>query len=282
MNLIKKYSRKIKFYAKSSYNLYSDNHIELLPAHIAFFTLWSLVPIVLLWDVVVKVFSFTGLDLDDVSKMYIQDVTDGLNNINTSFEFSRDWSAVVFLLFIIYLSSKAFEAIIKVTNYIYGLEEETNFLLVKLKGMFLSVIVMVSFVAILTISVLGTSIVEFIQSEFTDYNFLSLIELLKWPTTFVFIFTIVFVVYYSSTSRVVSWKLIIPGTAFTTFGWVFATYAYSIYVNEYADYSKIFSGFSSIVVLLIWIYILSVILIVGLVINATYFKEKLLNASKVN
>ena len=54
------------------------------------------------------------------------------------------------------------------------------------------------------------------------------------------------------------------------------TKVFSLYVNNYANYSHLYGGLASIVVLMIWIYYLSYIFVVGMSLNSQKDDEKLL------
>lgn len=65
------------------------------------------------------------------------------------------------------------------------------------------------------------------------------------------------------------------GALFTTIAWVIATSVYSVYANDYANYNVFYSSLASIVVLMIWVYILSYTLVIGIAINSNVFLKEM-------
>ena len=65
------------------------------------------------------------------------------------------------------------------------------------------------------------------------------------------------------------------GALFTTIGWIIVTAIYSFYISHFANYQMFYGGISTIIVMMIWIYFLSYILVMGIAINqANYSIDK--------
>jgi len=63
------------------------------------------------------------------------------------------------------------------------------------------------------------------------------------------------------------------GALFTTVGWIITTAIYSYYAIHFANYDFFYGGLSSIVVLMVWVYALSYILVIGIAINVNEYKR---------
>lgn len=259
---------KISRYLTSAYDLFSSNNIAMLPAYIAFFTMWSIVPIIILWDTIEK-FIPAYLSIDSINT---KSVTDAFNFINMDFSIGE--GSYILFVFILYLSSKPFTSIISASNYIYGLTDKSNFIKVKLKSVFLALLLLITLILLLIIPVLGDKIVQIIEDIIGNVRLFDMLENIRWPVTILYLFVVVFLIYFASPSKRMKFRFFLPGTILTTLGWVLITFLYAIYVNRFADYAKIYSSFTSVVILMIWLYLISYILIIGLVINAAYFREK--------
>ena len=59
------------------------------------------------------------------------------------------------------------------------------------------------------------------------------------------------------------------GALFTTIGWLIASEVYSLYTTYFVRYDVFYGSISSILVLLIWVYLMAYIFSLGLIINAT-------------
>ena len=65
------------------------------------------------------------------------------------------------------------------------------------------------------------------------------------------------------------------GSFFTTIVWMIITAIYSYYTINIADYSVFYGSISSIIMFMVWIYMLSYVLVIGISINsAVYMHNK--------
>lgn len=64
----------------------------------------------------------------------------------------------------------------------------------------------------------------------------------------------------------------LPGAIFSTVGWIVFSYVFSIYFNNFSNYSYMYGSLTAVVVLMLWIYFCICILFLGAEIN--YFYEK--------
>ena len=66
----------------------------------------------------------------------------------------------------------------------------------------------------------------------------------------------------------------LPGAIFTATGWVIASMIFSFYVNNFGNYSKTYGSLGGIIVLLIWLYMTSIMIVLGGEINGAYASLK--------
>lgn len=61
---------------------------------------------------------------------------------------------------------------------------------------------------------------------------------------------------------------------FSTIGWIITSILFSIYVNQFSDFTKTYGSLGGVMILLIWLYISSIIILVGGEINALLFNRR--------
>jgi membrane protein len=66
------------------------------------------------------------------------------------------------------------------------------------------------------------------------------------------------------------WRFISPGTVFSTGGWVAATLGFGFYVNHFGTYDRIYGTLGAVIATLVWIWMSSMIFLVGAEINAIW------------
>jgi membrane protein len=63
---------------------------------------------------------------------------------------------------------------------------------------------------------------------------------------------------------------VLPGTIFTVIGWTALSYFFTIFVNYIANFSFLYGSLSTIIILMLWLYFSSIILILGGELNSVF------------
>lgn len=80
--------------------------------------------------------------------------------------------------------------------------------------------------------------------------------------------------YKYTPSRKLRTKEVLPGSIFTTISFGITSFIFSFYVNNFGNYSKLYGGIGAIIILMTWIYLFSVILLLGGELNASIIYVK--------
>lgn len=76
------------------------------------------------------------------------------------------------------------------------------------------------------------------------------------------------VLYRIAPARRPSWRGVVPGVALFVPGWLVATFGLSLYVENFGSYADTYGALAGVIILLLWFYISSIILLVGGELNA--------------
>ena len=68
-------------------------------------------------------------------------------------------------------------------------------------------------------------------------------------------------------------KYVNKGALYTTILWLLSSACYSFYVSNIANYTIKYGSLANIIILLIWLYIMSYILVFGTAINVNEYKK---------
>ena len=68
-------------------------------------------------------------------------------------------------------------------------------------------------------------------------------------------------------------RAILPGAALATLAWIILSFGYSIYTENFSNYSAVYGALSAIIVLMIWLYLTALTLILGAEFNHTLFNH---------
>ena len=98
-------------------------------------------------------------------------------------------------------------------------------------------------------------------------------DLVKWPISFLIIYFNIKLIYAISPSKQIPSNETTNGAFFTTVIWVISTGIFSYYVTNFAKYDILYGNLSTIIMLMIWMYVLCYVFVLGMAINATKYNN---------
>ena len=128
----------------------------------------------------------------------------------------------------------------------------------------------------LSVPVFGNTIFKIIATLNNGSNIRSLAikiyAILKYPLSLVFIFVAIRLLYIMAPDKKIKRKNVLYGSLFTTICWIIVTKCYSIYVENFTNYTTFYGGLASILILMLWLYLLSYIFVLGMALNASKYE----------
>ncbi|MEW8955356.1 YihY/virulence factor BrkB family protein [Clostridium sp.] len=173
------------------------------------------------------------------------------------------------LILTIWTASSGFRAIIRGLNKAYDTEESRGLINRYILSIIFTFAISFIVVSALVLLVFGR-ILEKHLFRITGYNllFLQIWQFLRYGVV-VFIMVFVFILLYVFTPcKRQKWINVLPGAVFTTIGWIITSLGFSFYVNNFANYSRVYGGIGAVVVLMTWLYLSSLIILLGGEVNA--------------
>lgn len=177
----------------------------------------------------------------------------------------------------IWSSSKGIMSIIKAVNRAFDLEESRPFW--KLRGLAIIFTIALFFILVIAFSTLIFGEVLF-NAIIDSYNlpFLVLWKTMKILIPLVFM-TLIFALLYKfspSIKEEINIKIseTIPGSIFASIGIVLFSILFSFYINNFGNYTNTYGSLGGIIILLIWIYAISIVIVLGAEINATLISQR--------
>jgi len=85
-------------------------------------------------------------------------------------------------------------------------------------------------------------------------------------------------VYHHGVPRTQPWHRVLPGSAVATMLWVFVTVLFGWYLRRYANYDVIYGSVGTAIALLVWLYLVSMVVLIGAEFNAVRYPRFLFGA----
>jgi len=82
-------------------------------------------------------------------------------------------------------------------------------------------------------------------------------------------------IYHNAVPRTQPWHTVLPGAVLATAMWLISTALFGLYLQHYADYSVIYGSLGVGIALLLWMYLISLVVLIGAEFNAMLFPRGL-------
>jgi len=188
--------------------------------------------------------------------------------------------SISFLLALFY-ASNAIQAILDGFSYSYNIEKSQSMFIQYARSFGLMLVfsfAMVIGVALITFS---GPVLAYLQELNIIGNdlFVFLIEFAKWIVV-IGIFEIAISLLYRA-GHTGKWRALNAGAAFATLGFIIVSSLFGWYVNSFATYNKLYGSVGTVLVVMLWLYFNSIVLLIGFEINAGIARASDLQVSDI-
>lgn len=248
-----------------------DDDIFALGAQLAYYMILSFIPFLMFLMTLV---GFSHLNSDAVLNLLSNVMpTEAFNLIqSTVIEIvDREQTGLLWIsiALAIWVSSSGFKAVIKGLNKAYGVKETRSYIKLKLISMIYTILLALIVIATLFLFVFGDVIGDFFMKVLEHPEFIYYIWNMLRYVVVILIMILFFMFLYNATPCVrLGWLEVIPGAVITTLGWISISYIFAYYVNNFSNYSRLYGSLGAVFMFMTWMFITSMILILGGEINA--------------
>ncbi|WPP01112.1 YihY/virulence factor BrkB family protein [Pseudomonas sp. HR96] len=117
--------------------------------------------------------------------------------------------------------------------------------------------------------VLGPQVMTWLAEQIgMEYFIVTLWTIARWPLIVVLLMISVALIYYVMPDVKQKFRFITPGSVLAVVVWIVASVGFGIYVKNFADYNAMYGSIGAIIVLLLYFYISSAVLLLGAEMNA--------------
>jgi membrane protein len=94
------------------------------------------------------------------------------------------------------------------------------------------------------------------------------LDLARWSLAIIAMFAVLSVIYYFGPSISIRFRVVSPGAVFVVILWIVLGLGFRFYIQNFAQYDKMYGALAGVVILMMVLYIGAVILLVGAEINS--------------
>ncbi len=139
---------------------------------------------------------------------------------------------------------------------------------------------------LLVLSVLLTFVIGFLTSspflisnlqeylKLHDAGTTALLFAIKWIVILSLLFFTFSFLYYMAPAKKTKWRFISAGGTLATVLSVLTFFGFTIYINKFSQYNKLYGSIGTLLIILLMIYVMSFILLIGFELNASIHQAK--------
>jgi membrane protein len=124
-------------------------------------------------------------------------------------------------------------------------------------------------------SKIESDILFYTDREFSPYILL-MWAVIRWIIAILASIAVISLIYHNAVPRTQPWHSVLPGASLATGLWFSTTLLFGWYLRHYADYSIIYGSLGAAIALLVWMYMVSLVVLVGAEFNAMIFPRAML------
>jgi len=236
--------------------------LAIFPAIIFLFTLIPYIPIDQFQD---KLMSLIALVLPveafDAVKLTLLDIVSNQNSKLLSFGF----------LFALFFSTNGVHNLMQAFNKSSLISETRPWLKQRLVALNLTVLIAFALILAIIIMTISDYVFSLLRSElsFKDVFWIYLLNMVRWIILVIVYFVTISILYRYGPAHSKKWRLFSAGSWMATILAIVTFWGFSYYINNFGNYNKLYGSIGTLIVLMIWLYLNSLIILVGFELNAS-------------
>lgn len=248
----------------------SEHAVTAYAAQSAFFMIISFFPFVML---LLTLLNYLPIPLDDtgglVTDILPATVTDFINGLLEEIHINASGTVIsVTAVTALWAASKGLLAIRRGMNSVYENTESRNYIIIRFYSIIETLAFIILLIVMLVIIVFGNTLYKWLSaSSPVIAEIAALIMDLRGIAGLAILILFFDLVYVIMPNRRGYFLKELPGAALTAVGWIGFSYLYAFYVDNIANYSSLYGSLTTIVLLMVWLYICMYMLFIGGEIN---------------
>lgn len=173
------------------------------------------------------------------------------------------------ILIALWSASRGLLSISNGLNSVYRTEESRSYFVLRGIATIHTLILAAALLVLLVVFVFGNSLYQLIKNQIPFMNDVAtLIISIRVAVGFVLLFFMFVVMYKGLPNHKLTLRQATPGALFSAITWMIVSFGFSVYVNHFSNYSRIYGSLTGIAIAMVWVYLMMNLVLWGAEINA--------------
>ena len=240
--------------------------LAFFPSIIVFFTLIPYIPIDGLQETLMELLSVVLPP--STNEITFQALDDIINN-------PRGGLLSIGFILVLYFATNGINSLIEAFNASYHIREVRSLIQQRILSLGLTLLLSIMLIFAISSIIFGKLAVNYLtEFELISDNAGKLILYGKWFIILLMLFVGISILFHLGPAIKSKWKLFTPGSILATLGIIITSIGFNYYVNNFSQYNKVYGSIGTLMIILIWMYFNSIILLTGFELNASISNAK--------
>lgn len=250
-----------------------ENNVSIISAGVAFYAFLAVFPaigaLVSIYGLAMDPQSLQG-QLERIAQVMPQQAFEIIQAqleqlVNTSGS-ALSWSLVIGILLSLWSANKGTKSLFTGLDIAYDTNKTRGFIKQNALTLLYTLLAVLVIIISIAVIVVFPVIVGYLG---LPSNIETLIGYGRWIILAALVIYFVGAVYkYAPAKRTPAFRWVLPGALLATFLWLLASWGFSFYVKNFGSYGEVYGSISAVVVLLLWLFLTSFIILIGAELNS--------------
>lgn len=176
----------------------------------------------------------------------------------------------------LWLATNGMAGLMRAFNACYRTVDRRNFLKARLTATGLTIMLSVVVFMAIILLVVGQIVINYFTTHVHELAKLNLDDLsiyfiltLRFLVIFIVFFLAISCIYYFGPAVHYNWNFFSIGSLIAAIACILITYGFSFYVANFASYNKVYGSIGTLIAMMVWIQLMTMVLLIGYEINAS-------------
>lgn len=254
-----------------------EDHVSAYAAQASFFLVLSVFPFIIVILTMVKVLPIPQEDMI-IALHYLlpNEIESLIMSVLLDMIFNSGGPMLSFSIIIaLWSASRGILSISNGLNSVYRTEESRNYFVLRSIATLHTLIVAIALVVLLVVFVFGNSIYQLVIEEIPLLNQVAgTILSVRVIAGFGLLFVMFVAMYKGLPNHKITLRQVAPGALFSAVSWILVSFGFSVYVNHFSDYSRLYGSLAGIAIAMVWVYLMMNLVLWGGEINEYIMEQE--------